>query len=87
MLPEFKKNTNIGVGIGIVMQIAGRVMANGGMPGIGFLVMLAGAIMFIWGCGQYARAKGFSPWFGLLGLLSILGLIALVFFPDRHKDA
>jgi hypothetical protein len=28
-----------------------------------------------------------APWFGLLGLLSILGLIVLVFFKDKHKDA
>jgi hypothetical protein len=48
---------------------------------------IPGGLIFIWGCGQYARAKGYSPWFGLLGLLSIVGLILLVFFPDKHKDA
>ena len=87
MLPEFKRNTNIGVGIGIVLQIAGKVLSNDGMAGIGVILLFAGGLIFIWGCGQYAKAKGYSPWFGLLGLLSILGLIALVFFPDKHKDA
>jgi hypothetical protein len=87
VLPEFKRTTNIGVGIGIVLQIAGKVLSMDGMLGFGFMLMLAGAITFIWGCGQYAKAKGYSPWFGLLGLLSIVGLIVLVLFPDKHKDA
>jgi hypothetical protein len=87
MLPEFKKNTNIGVGIGIILQIAGRIMAKSGMEGLGFIVMMAGLVAFIWGCGQYAKGKGYSGWFGALGLLSIIGLIILVLFPDKHKNA
>ncbi len=84
MLPELKRNTNIGVGLGILTEIVGKVLSNG-MNGIGSLLMLAGFVFFIWGCSQYAKGKGYSPWFGLLGLLSIFGLIALVFFPDKHK--
>jgi hypothetical protein len=87
VLPESKRNTNIGVGLGIVLQIVGRILSNDGMNGIGFIAILAGFVLFIWGCGQYAKGKGYSPWFGLLGLLSILGLIVLVFFKDKHKDA
>jgi hypothetical protein len=87
VLPEPKRNTNIGVGLGIVLQIVGRILSNDGMNGIGFIAILAGFVLFIWGCGQYAKGKGYSPWFGLLGLLSILGLIVLVFFKDKHKDA
>jgi len=87
VLPEPKRNTNIGVGIGIVLQIAGRVLSNDGMNGIGSIVILAGFVLFIWGCGQYAKGKGYSPWFGLLGLLSIVGLIVLVFFKDKHQGA
>jgi hypothetical protein len=87
MLPEFKRNTNIGVGLGIVVQIIGELLSNRGSIGLGFVVALAGLAVFIWGCGQYAKGKGYSPWFGLLGLLSIVGLIALVFFRDKHKEA
>ncbi len=86
MLPEFKKNTNIGVGIGFVLQIVGQVLSKNGMDGIGFIVLLVGLATFIWGCGQYAKAKGYSPWFGALGLLSIIGLVVLVLFPDKHKN-
>lgn len=87
MLPHFKRNTNLGVGIGVVLQVASRVLANNGAGGIGFVVLIVGLTAFIWGCGQYAKATGYSQWFGAPGLLSIIGLIVLVLFPDRHKNA
>ena len=34
---------------------------------------------------SYCEGKGYSKWLGLLGLLSIIGLLVLVFLPDRHK--
>ena len=85
MLPEFKRNTNIGVGIGLLLQIGGRVLLRSGFGVLGLLVIAIGFAAFIWGCGQYAKAKGYSPWLGALGFLSIIGLIVLVLFPDKHK--
>lgn len=89
MLKECKANTNIGVGLGIVAQIAGRAMsspadASGGL--LGPLLLVAGAVLFIWGCMQYAKGKGYSGWLGLLGLLSIIGLLVLVLLKDKHKE-
>lgn len=87
MLPEKKTNTNIGVGVGILLQIIGRVMMMQGdsMATIGLLVSLVGTGAFIWGCINYAQGKGY-PWaLGLLGLLSCLGLIVLVVIPDKNK--
>lgn len=85
MLAEYKRKTNIGVGLGILAELLGRTMAESGMHGLGLLVLLAGACLFIWGCAQYARAKGHSGWFGAFGLLSLIGLLVLFFLPDRHK--
>ncbi|TCI09194.1 hypothetical protein EZM97_22295 [Dyella soli] len=87
MLAEFKRNTNIGVGLGIIGEIVGRSLSTSGSPGLGAIVILAGFAVFIWGCSQYARAKGHSAWFGAFGVLSIIGLLVLVFLPDRHKEA
>ena len=90
MLGQYKSRTNIGVGIGLVLQIAGRTISHDSVSGsspIGTLVIIAGIAAFIWGCAQYSLGKGHSRWFGALGLLSILGLIVLVFLPDRHKQA
>lgn len=88
MLAEYKTKTNIGVGLGIIGQIIGRVLIDSKAPGevlLGGVVALAAIIVFIWGCAQYAKAKGHSGWFGLFGLLSIIGLLVLFFLPDRHK--
>ena len=87
MLPQYKRNTNIGVGFGILLQVAGRMMAERGSPEVGLIVALAGVAIFIWGCGQYAKGKGHSMWFGALGLLSVIGLVILVVMSDKHKNA
>ena len=34
---------------------------------------------------NYAAGKGHSKLLGLLGLLSCIGLLILIFLPDRHK--
>ena len=87
MLPEFKRNTNVGVLVGLLLQGGGRGVFDVDFQGIGVIIMLIGAIAFIWGCSQYAKGKGYSGYFGLLALLSIIGLIVLVFMPDKHKAA
>ena len=87
MLPEKKTKTNLGVGIGIILQIAGRLLANTSQGGatLGLLLVLVGAVFFIWGCMNYAEGKGHSKWLGLIGLLSCIGLIILIVLPDHHK--
>ena len=89
MLPEYKTKTNIGVGLGLLLQLIGRLVArNEAIAVVGFIVILVGVVFFIWGCMNYAAGKGHSKWLGLLGLLGLLsciGLIILVFLPDRHK--
>ena len=87
MLPEYKKKTNIGVGIGIIVEILGRVMAmNQALVLPGLIIVLVGAVFFIWGCRNYAAGKGYSNVLGLLGLLSCFGLIVLVLLPDKFKE-
>lgn len=87
MLAEKKTATNIGVGIGIVLQIAGRVLAqqSESMQVVGVLLSLVGLVAFVWGCINYAQGKGYSGALGILGLLSCLGLVILVVLPDKNK--
>lgn len=90
MLAEYKTQTNIGVGLGIIGLIVGRTLLDSNVSTqvvLGLLILLAAVVVFIWGCAQYARAKGHSGWFGLFGLLSLVGLLVLFFLTDRHKAA
>lgn len=46
---------------------------------------IAGAV-WLWGCGDYAKSKGYSAWWGMLCAplpLGPFGLFALFLFPDR----
>jgi hypothetical protein len=89
MAAAYQKRSNVGVGVGLLTQIVGKVLmmsAGANLLGaFGAMLAIGGAILFIWGCGQFAIAKGYSGVLGLLGLLSFLGLIALVAIPVRRK--
>ena len=90
MLAEYERKTNIGVGIGILIQFFGRVLLGpddsvGSAPLFGILLVFVGSALFIWGCMCYSKGKGHHRAWGLLGLLSIFGLVALFFFTDKHK--
>jgi hypothetical protein len=57
-----------------------------------FWYVLAG-VVWIWGCADYARSKGYSGWWGLMCAplpLGPFGLLVLFLFPDRwdpkHRD-
>ena len=85
-LKRYKRNTNIGVGVGFLLALIGNpTRSEAGGVEIGSLMLLAGSAMFIWGCCNYAMKKGHHWAWGFLGFLSIFGLIALVLFKDRNK--
>lgn len=97
MIAEYQKKSNIGVGVGFVLEVAGQLTV-GQEPAlqaspsvhlaltiVGSICMVVGAVLFIWGCVQYCLAKGYSGWLGLLGLMSCFGLVILVILPDQNK--
>ena len=90
MLEQYKKKTNIFVGVGFITQIIGRFLTVNATISLslvlGYLVQIGGAALMIIGCVNYAKGKGYSGAWGLLGFLSIIGFIVLALFPDRHKQ-
>lgn len=88
--PEIKKkyqrNSSLGVGIGLILYVLGGFFASAyELNTLGGIVVLFGYILFVWGCYQYAKSKGYTWAFGFLGILTILGLIILVLLPDKTK--
>ena len=87
MLAEYKSKTNIGIAIGLILEIVGNVirMQMPNLAMVGAIIALVGAVFFIWGCMNYAVGKGYSQFLGLLGLFSCIGLLILVLLPDKNK--
>lgn len=82
-------NISLALGVpGILLQVAGNVMrASGGNEMLGTLVLLAGTILLVGGLAMYAKAKGRSPLWGLMGFLSCIGLLVLALLKDRAPNA
>jgi hypothetical protein len=89
VLPESKTQSNIGVGIGLCLQLPGFALAGQeDATGIlGLILIVAAAVPFTWGCVKYAEGKGQSKWAGLVGAASIPGLVVLILLPDRSRHA
>lgn len=71
---------------GVLIQIAAPVFSYFVLPGnSSFPETMAGVgtILLLIGLGYYAKAKGRSAWWCLLGFLSIIGLIILACLEDR----
>ena len=91
-----KKSLTLGIP-GLLIQItcillnnmlAAKAKNDGIAPSTGLALLLSlgafvGAILLIIGLCFYA--KGYSPVWGLLGLLSCIGLLILAVMPDKAK--
>jgi hypothetical protein len=92
MLPEYKKKTNIGIGLGIITFVVCVLLvtlvsdtSKEAATALGGTIGPLSSLLLIYGFCCYAKGKGYHGAWGLLGLLTIIGLIILVCFPDRHK--
>jgi hypothetical protein len=88
MIPAKRSKSDLGVGIGIFMQIVALVLMHQkeNLALIGCLLIVASLVPFLWGCMNYAEAKGHSKWVGLVGVAGIIGLIVLVILPEQKKS-
>lgn len=88
MVSEYKRRTNIGLGLGMLLQVIGGALYLPAIDGsvsqlLGGLLALGGLGLFIWGCANFAQSKGQPAWLGILGLLTPVGLVILIMLPDR----
>ena len=90
MLPDNRARVNVGVGAGFLLQVIGCVvLQTGDAVGIlgGSVLVFISIPVFIWGCTNYAEAKGHSKWIGLVGLAGIVGLLVLIMLPDQERKS
>jgi hypothetical protein len=78
MRPEFKVKTNLGIGLGMLTNVAARVLptTTGHSPlasAVAVPLAFAGGSLCLWGCTCYARGKGYHGAFGLLGIAPAVG--------------
>lgn len=92
MLAEYKKKGNIGTALAIltavVLGIIAAIVTDTSKRTDFFLqviCILPTIFLFIYGLYCYAKGKGYHGAWGLLGILTIIGLLIIAFFPDRHK--
>lgn len=86
MLQQYKTKTNLFVGLGLALNVlAGWVLPGRVGPGIILVLAVAGSVLFITGCCFYAKGKEYHAAWGLLGLLSIIGLLVFICMRDKHK--
>lgn len=92
ILVQYKKEANKWLLLGFIVWFAGNIL-RGGLFGesemyslLGSVVFIIGFLMFLYGCINYTKAKGYGWIVGLLGLFNLLGLIVLVLLPDKNKN-
>ena len=94
MIAAYKKKTNNGIGIFIILNVLMGLYAIFNIDKIETLqnnpLLTIGSYasfgFLIYGLYNYAKGKGYSGWLCLLGFLYILGLIILVVLPDKRKN-
>ncbi|HET6572710.1 MAG TPA: hypothetical protein VFG68_03840 [Fimbriiglobus sp.] len=87
MDPQLNR-TSLRYGVpGVLLQLAAPYLVYAVWPSVPDnllrLIVLAGTVLLMIGLAYYAMAKGRSPWWCLLGFLSLVGLLGLALLEDR----
>jgi hypothetical protein len=86
---QLQKSSNIKIAIGFVGQFS-RLLIIGDPDNLAltlftiFLLVVFTAV-FVWGCCDYIRSKGYAWGYGFLGLVGCIGLVILIMMPDKWK--
>jgi hypothetical protein len=72
--------------IGLSMQLGPKFVRNATPHGFGSLISFAGTVVLLAACALYAQSKGRSRNWGLLAVLSFIGVIILVLLPRKNSN-
>ncbi|WP_340540394.1 hypothetical protein [Nocardioides sp. GXZ039] len=85
MIESKKRDAGLGILGGMatgLLSTAFHLQGGARMPAI-----MLGAGLYAWGAMSLAEAKGYSQWWGLLALITVVGMLVLVCLPDRRRGA
>jgi hypothetical protein len=92
VIASYRHRARLGIGGFFALRFAGLISlwsaaqwgnGEGGAPRVFEFVFVLGTAALLWGCWALARGKGHSPWWGLLGLAGVVGLVVALLLPDR----
>lgn len=78
----------IGFGIGFLIGGMARLVFQVSDEKFVLAVIVLALSFGAWtyGAVNYAYSKGYSRWWGLMGLLAVVGVLILMCFPDRRRQ-
>ena len=84
MRDDSASETNVYIIGAIIIHLIGLFFSIGlSERGFGDFVSFIALVIFMWGCSRFSYGKGYSPWFGLLGAFSLIGLLIISILPDK----
>lgn len=71
--------------LGLIIQLANHVFTPHDPEIVRQLIGFVAGGLLVWGGSMTAGAKGYSPWLGLLGILTFVGMGILLLIPNRDS--
>jgi|GEM_PF-5927724 hypothetical protein len=85
---DFVYSSNICIALSIFLAIYLNAIGKDPIPSnmiIGAAIAFLTVSLFVWGCVNFSRWKGYSGWLGIAGYLLIPGLLVLYFLPNKRS--
>ena len=88
-IAESRAPEAISVGFGFIAQLIGQQIPASDLflTVLRWGLMIIGTAVAIWGCSSFARKKGLNRAWGIVGLISIIGLIILAVMPNKKQPS
>ena len=84
MIESKKRDAALGIIGGLAVNVTGSALQVEGL--LSFAWGAVGFGLWAWGAMSLAQGKGYSRWWGLLALVTIVGMLVLVLLRDRYRD-